>query len=212
MFKRRETFTFWQKLGRTLWPRSGWRRAVQYLWHRVVRLPDDPRRVARGVACGVFAAFGPYLFHDYIIAAALAWVIRGNIFAAIIAAFVQNPLTLPFLAVSGVGLGQYLLGMGEGLPSWQIVAFFAKAAGELLHNFFAIFTDADMRWLSLQLFFQRIYLPYLLGGSILGLAAAIGAYTLVLSLVRAYRGLRITRLRARSETLARAAAQKDNGG
>lgn len=211
VFKRRETLTFRQRVRRTVWPRGGFRRAWSYLWHRVVRLPDDPQRVARGVACGVFAAFGPYLFHDYIIAMGLAFLIRGNLFAAVIASFVQNPLTIPFLAVSGVGLGQHLLGMSDGLPAWQIVAFFGSAASELGHNALALVTDREMRWLSLQVFFERIYLPYLLGGTILGLIAGTGAYATVLSLVRAYRALRVARLRDRSEALARGRAGKNGG-
>nr|WP_280517678.1 DUF2062 domain-containing protein [Falsirhodobacter halotolerans] len=203
--------TFRQRVRRTVWPQGGFRRAWSYLWHRVVRLPDEPQRVARGVFCGVFAAFGPYLFHDYVIAMALALLIRGNLFAAVVASFVQNPLTVPFLAVSGVGLGQHLLGLNDGLPAWQIVAFFGSAASELGHNVLALVTDREMRWLSLHIFFERIYLPYLLGGTILGLIAGTGAYVTVLSLVRAYRALRVARLRDRSEELARKRAMKDGG-
>ncbi|WP_128254728.1 DUF2062 domain-containing protein [Falsirhodobacter deserti] len=206
VFRRRIEHTFWEKIRRTLWPRTGWRRAGQYLWHRVVRLPDDPRRVARGVAVGIFACFGPYLFHDYVIAMGLAWLFRGNVFAALVASCVNNPLTLPFFAVMSVTLGQTLLGVGEGLPSWQIIGFFGGAVSDLGYNLWAMFTEAEMRWLGLGLFVQSIYLPYLLGGTIIGTAAGLCAYWIVLSLVRAYRGLRIARLRARNEAL------RENGG
>lgn len=201
VFRRRNEHTFWQKARQTLWPRTGWRRAGQYLWHRIVRLPDDPQRVARGVAAGIFACFGPYLFHDYVIAVGLAWVLRGNVFAALVASCVNNPLTLPFFAALSVWLGQTLLGVGEGLPSWQIVGFFGGALTDLVHNFWAMFTDARMHWLGLDLFFHKIYLPYLLGGTLIGIPAGLAAYIGVLSLVRAYRGLRTARLRARNETL-----------
>lgn len=204
VFKRRQQHTFWQRVGAMLWPRTGWRRAGQYLWHRVVRLPDDPRRVARGAFAGVFACFGPYLFHDYVIAIGLAWILRGNIFAALVASCINNPLTLPFFAVLSVGLGQQILGIGEGLPSWQIVSSFAAAAAEMWHNITALFMPHDVRWVSLRLFFSRIYLPYLLGGTIIGTGAGLVAYGSVLSLVRAYRGLRSARLRDRSEALRRA--------
>lgn len=201
VFRRRHEHTVWEKVRRTVWPRTGFRRAGQYLWHRVVRLPDDPRRVARGVFAGIFACFGPYLFHDYVIAVGLAWVVRGNVFAALVASCVNNPLTLPFFAALSVWLGQTLLGVGQGLPSWQVVGFFGGAVSDLGHNLWALFTDADMRWLGLELFFRRVYLPYLLGGTLLGIPAGLAAYWVVLSLVQAYRGLRTARLRARNETL-----------
>ncbi|QUS36519.1 DUF2062 domain-containing protein [Falsirhodobacter algicola] len=201
VFRRRQEHTFWQKLRQTVWPRSGWARAGQYLWHRVIRLPDDPRRVARGVFAGIFACFGPYLFHDYVIAVGLAWLIRGNIFAALVASCVNNPLTLPFFAVMSVSLGQHLLGVGQGLPSWQIIGFFARALSDIGHNLWALFSAADMHWAGLKLFFRQIYLPYLLGGTLIGVPAGLGAYAGVLWLVRAYRGLRTARLRARNEAL-----------
>ncbi|MDB6454588.1 DUF2062 domain-containing protein [Falsirhodobacter sp. 20TX0035] len=206
VFRRRNEQTFWEKVRRTIWPRSGWKRAGQYLWHRIVRLPDDPRRVARGVFAGIFACFGPYLFHDYVIAIGLAWVLRGNVFAALVASCVNNPLTLPFFAVMSVSLGQHILGVGEGLPSWQIVGFFAGALSDIGHNLWALVSDADMNWLGLKLFFQTIYLPYLLGGTLIGIPAGLAASAAVLSLVRAYRGLRTARLRARNEAL------RKNGG
>jgi len=201
VFRRRTEPTFWQKVARTLWPRTGWRRAGQYLWHRVVRLPDHPRRVARGVFAGIFACFGPYLFHDYVIAVALAWAIRGNVFAALVASCVNNPLTLPFFAVMSVTLGQHLMGVGEGLPAWQIVGFFGGAVSDIGHNLWALVSDAETRWLGLKLFFMNVYLPYLLGGTIIGIGAGIVSYGVVLSLVQAYRGLRTARLRARNEVL-----------
>lgn len=194
-----------------LWPRAGWRRALQYLTHRVMRIPDDPRRVARGAFAGVFACFGPYLFHDYVIAVGLAWLIRGNIFAALVASLIANPLTIPLIAVMSVGLGQQLLGIGEGLPAWQILSAFGAAASEIWHNVNAIFGDHEMRWISLRRFFQRIYLPYLAGGTLLGIGAGTGAYVMVLSLVRAYRGLRSARLRDRSEALRRAREDAGKG-
>lgn len=201
VFRRRNENTFREKVRQTLWPRTGWRRAGQYLWHRVVRLPDDPRRVARGVFAGIFACFGPYLFHDYVIAVGLAWVLRGNVFAALVASCVNNPLTLPFFAVMSVSLGQTLLGIGSGLPSWQIVGFFGGAVRDIGHNVWAAFSDADMNWLGLKLFLHKIYLPYLLGGTLIGIPAGLAAAFGVLSVVRAYRGLRTARLRARNEAL-----------
>ncbi|MDH2328530.1 DUF2062 domain-containing protein [Cereibacter sp. SYSU M97828] len=204
VFKRREKQTRRRRIAEMLWPRGGWRRALQYLTHRVMRIPDDPRRVARGAFAGVFACFGPYIFHDYVIAIALAWLIRGNIFAALVGSLIANPVTIPFFAVAGVSLGQHLLGIGEGLPAWQILSAFGAAASEILHNCNAIFGEHEMRWVSLSRFFHRIYLPYLVGGTVIGIVAGLASYIVVLSLVRAYRGLRTARLRDRSEALRRA--------
>ena len=61
-----------------VYPQGGFRRATQYLIHRMRRLPDQPHRIARGIFAGTFVNFPPLFGIQMLSAAALAWVLRGN--------------------------------------------------------------------------------------------------------------------------------------
>ena len=76
------------------WPRGGWGRAARYVQHRLHRLPDTPETIARGIFAGVFTTFTPLYGLHFIVAATLAWLVRGNIIAALLGTFFGNPLTL----------------------------------------------------------------------------------------------------------------------
>ena len=93
-------------------PRKGWRRGYLYLGKRVQRLPDSPHRIALGFACGVMASFTPFFGFHFVIAAALAFITRGNILASAIGTFVGNPLTFPFIAGTAMYLGHRITGIG----------------------------------------------------------------------------------------------------
>ena len=86
--------------------------AIEYLGHRVRRLPDTPHRIALGFACGVFASFTPFFGLHFVLAAVLAGLLRGNIVAALIGTVAGNPLTFPLIASVSLGLGRRILGYG----------------------------------------------------------------------------------------------------
>ena len=96
VFKRRTPRTWLQVIAEGFWPRGGWNRAVYYVVHRLRRLPDPPHRIARGIAAGVFVCFTPFFGFHFFLATLLAIIMQGNIFAALMATFVGNPLTFPF--------------------------------------------------------------------------------------------------------------------
>ena len=54
VFKRRNRLSWLQHVSQALYPRTGWRRAIEYIGHRIKRLPDSPHKIALGFACGVF--------------------------------------------------------------------------------------------------------------------------------------------------------------
>ena len=105
VFKRRDKPPLRTRIFEALLPRRGWRRGIEYIAHRLRRLPDTPHRIALGFACGVFASFTPFFGIHLIGAIALAWLIRGNLIAAAIGQFVGNPFTLPFIAWISMALG-----------------------------------------------------------------------------------------------------------
>ena len=181
-------------MSESFYPKGGWRRASQYIVHRVRRLPDPAHKISRGIAAGVFTCFTPFFGLHFIISAGLAWILRGNILAALLATFVGNPLTFPLIAAISMEMGSFLLGVGA-LPLPLVLSSFSGAANDLWHNFVAIFTADTAHWEGLLRFWDRVFLPYLVGGILPGIAAGIAAYFLSNPLIAAYQKARLARLK-----------------
>ncbi|WP_410217484.1 DUF2062 domain-containing protein [Paracoccus sp. (in: a-proteobacteria)] len=186
MFKRRKPRSYGQLATETIYPRGGWRRAGTYVVYRLRRLPDQPQRIGRGVAAGVFVSFTPLFGFHFVSAAAAAWIIRGNILAALLATFVGNPVTFPFIALISVGLGRQILGLRGDLSPNFIFREFTQATSELWHNFRSIFGPDVAHWTSLNDFFFQVFWPYVVGGTILGLILSVATHYMTVPVFRAY--------------------------
>ena len=186
MFKRRKPRSYSQLATEMIYPRGGWRRASQYVMNRIRRLTDQPQRIARGFAAGIFVSFTPFFGFHFMMAALVAWIIRGNIVAALLGTFVGNPLTFPFIAVLSVTLGRRMLDVEGTLQPHRIFEEFARASAELWNNLLAPFTDATMHWQNFDYFWSNYFLPYLVGGVGPGLAASVVGYYLTVPVIRAY--------------------------
>lgn len=210
VFKRRDRLPLGQRVKENIWPRRGWLRAIQYLNHRLRRLPDPPHRIARGIFAGVWVSFTPLFGLHFGVAAALAWLIRGNIVASLIGTLIGNPLTFPFIATLSIELGNWILGHGGEMDAMRIFFAFGQAGAELSANFWAIFTSDDMQWRHWHRFVDRVFWPYFIGGIVPGLVAGLVCYYLTLPVVSAYQKVRRKRLTERFDRLraARAAAQQ----
>jgi uncharacterized protein (DUF2062 family) len=200
VFKRRDRRTLVEWTREFVYPRGGFRRATQYVTHRLRRLPDEPHRIARGVFAGVFVSFTPLFGFHFLSAALLAWILRGNIIAALLATFVGNPLTTPIIAVTSVELGHSLLGMEGALDFGTVVAAFGNAGAELWHNLRAPFTPEVAHWGNLVTFFRTIFWPYFVGGLLPGLVISLGFYWATIPIARAYQKIRAGRLKERLES------------
>lgn len=182
-----------------VYPRSGWRRATNYVLHRLRRLPDKPQRIARGLAAGMFVNFPPLFGVQMISAALLAWAMRGNVLAALLATFATNPLTTPFVALGSLELGHWILGTDMGLDFDALGGAFADAGVEIWQNVLAIFGPRTTHWYRLETFFHTIYLPYLVGSLPLGAVFSVASYYMSHPLIEAYQKLRSKRLMERVE-------------
>lgn len=106
-------------------------RAARYYYLKFLRLQGDPHSLALGVAIGLFVGITPTIPLHTALIIVLAWVLRGNILAALIAATaISNPLTwLPQYYFSW-RLGSWLL---PGRLSWEriqgLLGLFASDAG-----------------------------------------------------------------------------------
>lgn len=205
MFKRKNPRTYGQMASELVYPRGGFRRSAAYLWHRLRRLPDQPHRIARGMAAGVFFSFTPLHGFHFIVAALVSLAIRGNVLAAFLGTFTGNPLTTPFIALGAVGLGRTILGLPGDMSPQVIFREFAHATVETWRNVMAAFGPGPTSWSGLSEFWHGIFVPYAVGGSIIGAVAAAIAYYATIPIVRRYHrrksllmARRIARIQAKS--------------
>ena len=198
MFKRRNPKTMLQSVGEFFYPPGGWGRAGRYIAYRLRRLPDPAHKISRGIAAGVFASFTPFYGLHFITAGVIAYLLRGNIIAALLATFFGNPITFPLIAALSVELGTWMLNLPP-VPPQDILMSFSLATVELWRNFAALFTPAQANWAETAVFFDRIFLPYLVGGLIPGIIAGLAAYTLSNPIIASYQRGRIKKLKERFE-------------
>ena len=196
VFKRRKPRTYVEIVSETFYPRGGWRRALQYVSLRLRRLPDPAHKISRGIAAGVFTSFSPLFGLHFLVSAGLAILLRGNILAALLATFVGNPLTFPLIAAVSMETGTWLLGQ-PGLHLPLVLSSFTDAWLDLWRNLLAIFTEDRANWRGLGVFWNRVFLPYLVGGIIPGLVAGIASYFLANPIIAAYQKARVARLKKR---------------
>ena len=199
VFKRRNQRTWLQFIADAFYPRGGWGRAASYVAHRLRRLPDAPHKIARGIAAGVFVCFTPFFGFHFVLAIGLAFVMQGNILAALLATFFGNPITFPIIAAISLELGTWMMDLPGGAPLPQVFADFSRASVELWKNVNALFTDAEAHWDQLAEFYRRVFIPYLVGGLVPGTIAGVAAYMVTLPAVEAYQKRRVKKLQARYE-------------
>lgn len=215
MFKRRTPRTLLRQMTEFIWPQSGWKRAAHYVAHRLRRLPDRPERIARGIFAGVFTAFTPFYGMHFVIAALIAKLMRGNILAALLGTFFGNPLTYVPIAILALKTGEFILGEKiKDVTEQSLFKSFAGAWRDLWNNFIALFTDSTANWGNLVMFWDQVFIPYLVGGIMPGLVAGTIAYYLSLPLIVAYQNRRRTKVaRKAAEILAaKQAKQADAPG
>ncbi|MEM8979880.1 MAG: DUF2062 domain-containing protein [Pseudomonadota bacterium] len=191
VFKRRDRRPVLRVLRELVWPRGGWARALAYLKHRLRRIPDRPERIARGIWAGLFVTFTPFVGLHFIVALIVAFFMRANILAALIATFLSNPVTLAPIAWLSLRLGYWMLGIRPeaGLMRNSLDRF-GEAMSMLWKNFKSIFTPAQADWAWLPSFFQEIFYPYLIGGILPGLFVAYAGYFASVPVIRAYQNRR----------------------
>ncbi|MDG1739423.1 MAG: DUF2062 domain-containing protein [Paracoccaceae bacterium] len=198
VFKRREKRSYGQLVAHLVYPRGGWSRAVQYIRHRVNRLPDSPERIARGIFAGVLTAFTPFYGLHFILAYLIAKAMRANVFAALTATFFGNPLTYFPIAVLSIRIGNFLVGTGGVDEDKQgIMHKFGQATDDLWDNFKAIFTHREAHWDRLIDFYDQVFYPFMIGGIIPGVITGLIAYYLSVPVIRAYQKRRTAKRRAK---------------
>lgn len=199
VFKRRTPRTWLASLREMVYPQGGFRRATQYVIHRMRRLPDRPHRIARGVFAGCLIGFLPLPGLQFLGAWGLARLMQGNVLAALLGTFNSNPITTPFFAVGAISLGHWMLGITSPLSAEAIGAAFGDAGSELWRNFLTLFNDQPAHWGGLLHFWDTVYVPYFIGALGPGIVLSLMFYYATIPLVKAYQKARDAKHKERSE-------------
>lgn len=209
VFRRRDPRTFMRTIAEFLYPRGGWTRAFHYIKHRIHRLPDSPERIARGIWAGVFASCTPFYTMHFLVAYLMGRVMHGNILAAMMGTFFGNPLTYVPIGLSSLKIGHFLLGTEFEEGSHRSFAGkFSDAAHDLMFNFETLFNDKQPDWAGLNIFYDEVFFPYMIGGLVTGAVAGTVVYYFCVPLIRAYQKRRKGRIKAKFEAIKKKAAAK----
>ena len=207
MFRRRKPLSALKQLRAVIWPERGFRRLFSYLFQRIIRLPGTPASIASGFASGIAASFTPFLGLHFILAGALAMLFRGNVLASAIGTFFGNPWTfiLIWLADYEVGLGViHTFGFGADLKVLSIDELVA-IMGNVIR--FLSFTG-NISCANLSRDIEQVFMPLLIGGTVLGAIAWVASFLMTLWAVKGWRLHRAKRL---LKAIQRAADAKKSG-
>ncbi len=184
LFRRRHPLRFHQKLTHFAWPRRGWGRALRYYGKRLLRLSGTPHSIAAGFAVGVALAMTPFIGFHYLLCFVAAFLVRGNVLAAVLGTSIGNPLTFPFIWIATYETGNVVLG-------WFGRESQAKTAEELAHR---LLTD------SLHNIWPVIE-PMLIGSIPIAIVAGAIAYIAVFFAADAFQSARRERFAIRRREL-----------
>ena len=140
------------------------RRVLRYHWLKFLRLQEDPRKLAWGMALGVFIGITPTIPFHMVTALSLAALLRVSPVTAFIGIQIGNPLTIVPIYIASYKVGQFLLYRGRPLVFPETFSFKAWI---------------DVLWqggVALQV-----------GGVVLAIPPAIASYFLTLWIVQRYR-------------------------
>jgi hypothetical protein len=104
------------------------RRVLRYHWLKFRRLQEDPRKIAAGMALGVFIGITPTVPFHMVGVLSLAALLRVSPVTAFIGIQIGNPLTLPAIYLAAYKVGQFLLYRGKPLVFPETFSFKAWIA------------------------------------------------------------------------------------
>jgi len=134
MFRRRVPLGWKARLREIVFPRKGFNRLYSYMAQRVLRMSGTPYSLACGIACGVCVSFTPFIGFHLILAALLAYLLRGNVIASWAGTIVGNPWTFPLIFILLHETGNLLM-VYFGLDRWVVSTSDTGVYGQFLHHF-----------------------------------------------------------------------------
>jgi uncharacterized protein (TIGR03546 family) len=133
-------------------------------WKSLLELFQEhrsPRKVAAGIAVGVWIGISPFCGLHTLLALFLSFMCRLNTPAVLLGTMISNPWFAPFLILMSLQIGCFILGTPDILLSLQEIRHFLS----------------NPTWEGL---YQQILIPYVLGSLLLGTVLALLAFWLTL--------------------------------
>ena len=188
MFKRRERRSIFRFFYEVIFSLKGISRAIEYVGIRLKRIPDTPHKISLGMSCGIFASFTPLFGLHFLIAGLLSYLLRANVLASLIGTFVGNPITFPIITVFNLKLGEWILGSNQYSSSdgGKIFEGFLDFIFLIYKSFFTEGSIGENNVPRMNEFLDGVFIPYSLGGLILGIFIAVISYFLLRPLVATY--------------------------
>ena len=188
MFKRRERRSIFRFFYEVIFSFKGISRAIEYVAIRLKRIPDTPHKISLGMSCGIFASFTPLFGLHFLIAGLLSYLLRANVLASLIGTFVGNPITFPIITVFNLKLGEWILGSSEysSGDGGKIFEGFLDFIFLIYKSFFTEGSIGENNVPRMNEFLNGVFIPYSLGGLILGIFIAVVSYFLLRPLVATY--------------------------
>ena len=188
MFKRRERRSIFRFFYEVIFSLKGISRAIEYVGIRLKRIPDTPHKISLGMSCGIFASFTPLFGLHVLSAGLLSYLLRANVLASLIGTFVGNPITFPIITVFNIKLGEWILGSSEysSGDGGKIFEGFLDFIFLIYKSFFTEGSIGDTNVPRMNEFLNGVFIPYSLGGLILGIFIAVISYFLLRPLVATY--------------------------
>ena len=188
MFKRRERRSIFRFFYEVIFSLKGISRAIEYVGIRLKRIPDTPHKISLGMSCGIFASFTPLFGLHFIIAGLLSYLLRANVLASLIGTFVGNPITFPIITVFNLKLGEWIIGSSEysSVDGGKIFEGFLDFIFLIYKSFFTEGSIGENNVPRMNEFLNGVFIPYSLGGLILGIFIAVISYFLLRPLVATY--------------------------
>ena len=188
MFKRRERRSIFRFFYEVIFSLKGISRAIEYVGIRLKRIPDTPHKISLGMSCGIFASFTPLFGLHFLIAGLLSYLLRANVLASLIGTFVGNPITFPIITVFNLKLGEWILGSSEysSGDGGKIFEGFLDFIFLIYKSFFTEGSIGENNVPRMNEFLNGVFIPYSLGGLILGIFIAVISYFLLRPLVATY--------------------------
>ena len=193
MFRRRKPLSVLKQLRAVIWPNRGFRRLFSYLFQRIIRLPGTPASIASGFASGVAASFTPFLGLHFILAGTLAMLFRGNVLASAIGTFFGNPWTFILIWLADYEVGLRVINSFSYGTDLEVLSIDELVAimGNVMR--FLSFTR-NISWADLLRDIEQVFMPILIGGTVLGAIAWVTSFLLTLWAVKGWRLHRAKRL------------------
>src|SRR5512135_2799707 len=91
------------------------KRTLRYHWLKFLRLQDNPRKLAGGMALGIFVGLTPTIPFHFVSVIFLAPLLKISPVTAVIGIQIMNPLTIPFLYLAAFKVGHLVLHRGAPL-------------------------------------------------------------------------------------------------